>query len=414
MAEIENKITPISGSSRPLRIVVLGYIVRGGFGGLAWHHLQYVAGLLRLGHDVLFVEDSDDFPSCAHLDKELDADPTEGLAFAERAFQRLNMPGRYAYHDAFTGQWLGPVARGAEEFCRSADVVIDVSAVNPVREWWLEAPVRILIDTDPAFLQIRHLQHEPARKSAEAHNAFFSFAENIGARDCLIPDDGLPWQPTRQPVLLEEWPVTPLPEDGCFSTVMQWDSYPVLKHDGREFGMKSASFGPYFDFPQQCRVPLALGIGGASRPPRERLLQKGWRLCNAAEFARDPWQYQQFIRRSWGEFSVAKHGYVAARTGWFSERSANYLASGRPVVVQDTAFSQVLPTGEGLFAFQSPEEAREALHEVSLDFPRHAAAARKLAEQYFDSNEVLKDLLAKASVAAQHPWAIPAKSSALE
>ena len=387
--------------ARPLRIVVLGYIIRGGFGGLAWHHLQYVLGLRRLGHDVLFVEDSDDYPCCVHLDKELDADPTEGLAFADAAFGRLDMPERYAYHDAFTQRWLGPAANQAEDFCRSADMVINISAVNPLRAWWADVPVRALIDTDPVFVQIRHLQNAGARRLAEAHNVFFTFAENYGQLDCQIPDDGLAWLPTRQPVVLDQWPVEPLPAEGSFSTVMQWDSYPALEHGGRVFGMKSASFGPYFDLPQRCRVPLVLGIGGASRPPRQELSQRGWQLQDAGVFARDPWAYRRFIQNSWGEFSVSKQGYVAARTGWFSERSANYLASGRPVIVQDTGFSRFLPTGAGLLAFQSPDEALEALHEVARDLPRHASAARKIAERYFDSDKVVTDLVTQAKCGAQ-------------
>lgn len=400
-ASIESSSLSELASRKRLRIAVLGYIVRGGFGGLAWHHLQYVVGLLRLGHDVLFLEDSDDFPSCVHLDKELDADPTEGLAFADRAFRRLGIAGRYAYHDAFTDRWLGPAAQYAEDFCRDADIVLNVSAVNPCRKWWIEVPLRVLIDTDPVFVQVRHLRNELDRRSAETHNAFFTFAENYGKPDCLVPDDGLPWLPTRQPIVLDQWPVVPMPDDGCFSTVLQWDSYPAVRHEGREFGMKSASFGPYLDLPQRCRVPLVLGIGGASRPPRQELLRHGWKLQEALEFARDPWGYQQFVQRSWGEFSVAKHGYVLARTGWFSERSANYLASGRPVVLQDTGFSSVLPTGEGLLAFRSPEEAVQALDEVSRDLSRHAKAARMIAEQHFDSNKVLNELLVKAMEVAQ-------------
>lgn len=379
-----------------LRIVVMGYVIRGPLGGLAWHHLQYVAGFDRLGHDVLFIEDSDDYPSCVHLDGgAVDTDPTEGLAFASRAFDRLGISGKFAYYDEHTHQWLGPAADHAETFCRSADIVVNISAVNPVRPWWAEAPARVLIDTDPAFVQIRHLQSERARQLAAAHNAFFTFAEKFGDDDCLVPDDGLPWQPTRQPVVLDAWPVSPVAADAPFSTVMQWSSYQELEHEGISYGMKSVSFEPYFDLPHRVDAPLLLGVGGAARPPQTRLVDNGWQVRNAIEFTRDPWQYQQFIRDSAGEFSVAKQGYVDSRSGWFSERSANYLASGRPVVLQDTGFSDRLPTGEGLLAFRTPEEAVEALERIRRNLSTESLAARRLAEQWFDSSEVLRSLLTR-------------------
>jgi hypothetical protein len=387
---------PLRSSSR-LRIVVLGYIVRGPMGGLAWHHLQYVAGLDRLGHEVLYVEDSDDYPSCVHMqDGRLDTDPCEGLEFTRRAFSRLKLSDRFAYYDAHTSTWWGPWADSAEDFCRSADVVLNISAVNPVRPWWAWAPLRVLIDTDPVFVQIRHLQSAASRQLASAHNAFFTFGERFGDSDCTIPDDGFGWKPTRQPVLLECWPPSEAPSDRPFSTVMQWGSYRALEHEGVRYGMKSDSFGPYIDLPRHSPVPLLLGIGGASRPRGTELQDHGWQVQNTSEFTEDPWQYQDFIRNSAGEFSVAKQAYVVSRSGWFSERSANYLASGRPVIVQDTGFSDILPTGEGLLAFRTPQEAQDALQAVCSDLPRHSAVARRIAETHFASDAVLSRLLADA------------------
>lgn len=387
---------PGRAGATPLRVVVLGYLIRGPMGGLAWHHLQYVAGLHRLGHDVLFIEDSGDYPACFHLDGEVDTDPAEGLAFASRAFDRLGLGERWAYHDAHTAGWLGPVAKRTEGFCRSADVVLNVSGINPVREWWADVPVRVLIDTDPVFVQVGHLHSETSRAFAGAHNAFFTFAENFGKPGCTVPDDGLPWQPTRQPVVLDAWPVEPAPNAAAYTTVMQWDSYRTVDHAGVNYGMKSRSFEPYFDLPLRCRAALELAIGGASKPPRQRLAAAGWRVRNPIGFARDPWEYQRYIVESAGEFSIAKHGYVISRCGWFSERSANYLAAGRPVVLQDTGFSEVLPTGAGLFAFQSPDEAIDMLDRVERDWALHASAARAIAEEHFDARKVLARLLEQA------------------
>jgi hypothetical protein len=373
-----------------VRIVVLGYLVRGPLGGLVWHHLQYAVGLARLGHDVTFVEDSDDHPwSCYDPERHVtDTDPTYGLRFAAPLFERVGLGDGWAYHDAHRSNWLGPAAVGAVEPCERAELVLNLGGVNPVRPWLAGAPARVLVDTDPVFTQIRHLTDGAARARAEQHTAFLSFGENVEN----LPDDGLPWRPTRQPVVLDLWDVTPGPPAGSFTTVMQWESYPPVEHEGRPYGMKSESFAPYVDLPRRTgsRLELALGTPDA---PRALLAERGWSLANPLEVARDAWDYQSYIRRSKGEFAVAKHGYVAARCGWFSERSACYLATGRPVVAQDTGFSDRLATGSGLFAFSTPEEAAAALAEVVGDYQVHCRAARSLAEQEFDSATVLAALI---------------------
>ncbi len=184
-----------------MRIVVLGYVVRGPIGGLAWHHLQYVDGLNRLGHDVRFVEDSDDFAGCYDPSRHVtDADPSFGLRFAADAFGRLGLTEKWSYFDAHSNRWAG--APSAEEFCRSADMVLNVSGVNPLREWTARPSVRVFVDTDPLFTQVHNLPDEAARSRVAGHNVFFSFGENIGKPSSTVPDDGFPRQPTRQPIVL--------------------------------------------------------------------------------------------------------------------------------------------------------------------------------------------------------------------
>lgn len=383
-----------------MRVLVLGYIVRGPLGGHAWHHLQYVLGLERLGHDVYFLEDSDDFESCYDpTTHEMTADPAFGLSFTRSAFERVGLNDRWAYYDAHTATWHGPAAYKALELCRTAEVCLNVSGVNPLREWLQRVPLRVLIDTDPAFTQVRNLIDPRALRLASLHNAFATFGENIGRPDCTIPSDGLPWQPTRQPIVLDAWPVTPGPTDGNFSTMMQWESYPSLRYDGCEYGMKSLSFAPYFDLPAQVDSRLELALGG-STAPRARLASSGWIVRDPYELSSDPWVYQRFIQACMAEFSVAKQGYVATASGWFSDRSAEYLASGRPVVTQETGFSRWLQTGSGVFAFASPQEARAGIERVSREYERHCRGARAVAEEYFDARRVLPSLLERAAAAA--------------
>jgi len=383
----------IDAASR-LRIVVLGYIVRGPLGGLAWHHLQYVMGLAALGHDVYFVEDSGDSQWCCYdpVRDVTDTDPSYGLQFAATAFARVGLGDRWAYYDAHRTRWCGPAADRGPRLCAAANVVLNVSGVNPLRPWLAGAPVRVLLDTDPAFTQIRHLTDPDARALAAQHNAFFSFAENIAQADCTVPADGLNWQPTRQPVVLDAWPVTAGPAHGKFTTVMQWDSYPARTYGGREYGMKSASFMPYLDLPQRVGPIFDIAIGSATAP-RDLLRAHGWVVRDSREPTRDPWTYRRYIQESAAEFGVAKHGYVASRSGWFSERSAVYLASGRPVVTEDTGFSSWLETGSGLLRFTALEEATEAIVRVREDYARHCRAARAIAEQYFDAHAVLQRLI---------------------
>jgi hypothetical protein len=176
---------------------------------------------------------------------------------------------------------------------------------------------------------------------------------------------------------------------------MQWDSYSSRDYNGMHYGMKSESFSPYLDLPRHTWVELEIALGSVEAP-REQLVEQGWRLRDPLEVTRDPWSYQDYIRNSRGEFSVAKHGYVVTNSGWFSERSACYLASGRPVVVQDTGFSSQLSGDAGLVAFSTPDQALAGLEDVNADYQRHCEAARALAETCFDARQVLRSLLDRA------------------
>lgn len=380
-------------ASEKLRIAILGYVVRGPLGGAAWHHLQYVLGLTQLGHDVIFLEDSDDFPSCYDPSRHTtDTAPSYGLRFAETAFNRIGMGSKWAYYDAHTSTWLGPLAYRLSRRLDSFDIVFNVSGINPLRPWFQQIPRRILVDTDPVFTQIRHLQEEPARARGELHTHYFSFGENLGNANCLIPHDGFDWKPTRQPVVLGAWPVTPGVRNGAFTTVMQWHSYKSREYQGQHFGMKALSLEEFIDLPQNARATFELALGSASAP-RDLLRDKGWRIADPLAVTLDPWTYQKYIQDSKAEFSVAKHGYVISNSGWFSERSAVYLASGRPVVTQETGFSEHIPCGRGLFSFRTAREAVAAIDEVNGNYDNHCRWAREIAEEYFDAKNVLSAML---------------------
>jgi hypothetical protein len=377
-----------------MKIVVLGYIVRAPLGGLAWHHFQYFLGLNALGHDVLFVEDSDDFPGCYNPSTyTTTTDPTYGIEFIENLFRRYDVQQHWSYNDVHAKRWYGQQEAVVKQFCSHADIVLNLSAVNPLREWWHKVPVRVYVDTDPGFTQIRHLQEHDSMVQALEHTHHFTFGENFGKAGCTIPDDGLKWRPTRQPIYLPAWKVQVAPNYSRWTTVMQWDSYKVREYNGEAYGMKSTSFKEFMNLP--LLVPtetLELAIGGANSPLDE-MNTNGWKTISSLIPTHTPSSYQQYIAESKGEWTIAKSGYVMSRSGWFSERSACYLATGKPVITQDTGFTDFISGNEGLLAFSSAEEAAEQLRHVSADYKHHCLQARSIVEAEFESGTVLEKLL---------------------
>lgn len=380
-------------SNKKLNIVVAGYIVGGPLGGLVWHHLQYILGLHLMGHHVLFVEDSNDYPSCYHPKSyEVTTDPSYGLDFIQKVFTRYGVRDNWAYYNYHTDVWHGKTFSQVRSFADTADIFINLSGVNPLRDIFVNIPIRVLLDTDPVFTQIRHLTEPAAMANALKHTHFFTFGENIGRACCSIPDDGFQWQATRQPVVLNLWSNQGYKKNANWTTVMQWDSYKTREYKGHVFGMKSSSFTDYFSLPQKVDEVFELAVGSTT-PPKEKLRQHGWNIINPIEVSLSPADYQQYLRQSKGEWSIAKQGYVASNSGWFSERTTGYLATGRPAVVEDTGFSKIIETGRGLFSFTTPEEVIAAIEEVNSKYEEHCKWAREIAEEYFRYDKVLNGLL---------------------
>jgi hypothetical protein len=378
-----------------LKIIVFGYIVRCPLGGIAWHYLQYVKGLADMGHEVLFYEDSGDSLYCCYDPSRgiSDIDPSYGLQFTDILFRRLGLKGKWIYYDAHSSNFYGTSSEKFKHMCKDTDLLINFSMSVPLRSWFDSIHSRALIDTDPVFTQIRHLTDIDCKARALEHNSFFTFGGNIHNEDCTIPDDGLPWIPTKQPVVLSNWDMTPGKPEGKFTTVMQWDSYKPREYNGMFYGMKSSSFTPFYDLPGLTTDTFELAVGQA---PRKLLVAKGWLLEDPLKVTKDPWTYKHYIQQSKAEFGVAKHGYVDSRSGWFSERSAAYLASGRPVIVQDTGFGSWLPSGKGILSFNRLEDAVGCVEDLNRNYDSNCLFAREIAEQYFDSKKVLSEVIEKS------------------
>jgi hypothetical protein len=353
-----------------------------------------VLGLKKLGHEVLFLEDSDNYPGCSNpFTGELTTDPSHGLKFIQKVFNDFDIKDSWAYYDAHTNTWQGLKRETVFLFCNSADIVLNISAINPLRDWYAKIPNRILIDTDPVFTQIRHLTNKTDFELAGQHTAFFSFGENFGKPGCTIPNDGFNWQSTRQPVFLDAWNFGEVNTNGKWTTVMQWDSYNQQTYKNGVYGMKSKSFSKFVDLPKLLKTEnFELAIGSATAPI-EQLKSNGWNVISSLIPTKTANSYQHFIQQSKGEWSIAKHGYVISNSGWFSERSAAYLASGKPVIIQNTGFSDFIETGKGLHSFKNCEEAISSIEKVNSGYRTECSEARTIAEDYFNSDFVLTSLL---------------------
>jgi hypothetical protein len=307
---------------------------------------------------------------------------------------RLGLAGRWIYRNAPDGSYHGLPEAEARKLCASADLFVNVSGCGWMRPEYRAIPRRVFLDTDPMFTQVGFKPD-----LALAHNFLFTYAENIGQPDCRIPMLGLKWRTTRQPVVLDWWqPATEPPRD-VFTTVMNWTSYKGCEYEGQTWGQKDVEFVKFVDLPGRVaqKFEIAMGMGPGMKRPTEMLRAKGWAIVEPSERLPDPWTYRDYLRGSKAEWSVAKEGYVKSRSGWFSCRSACYLALGRPCVLQDTGWSREYPTGRGLFAFRTVEEAAAGIEAVNADYASHCAAARRIGEEFFDARIVLEAMLEKVS-----------------
>lgn len=386
-----------------LRIVVTGLAITFPLGGVFWDYLQYALGFQQLGHDVLYLEDTGG-RWCYDASEQTFVEAGEGSAarFSE-AMARLapTLTGRWHFRDA-AGATYGMSWEAVKQFCRTADLFVHISASCGLRDEYRRAGRLVFIDSDPMYTQSSFPRYAAGTATPDEnarvamllqHDHFFTFGENVGSPGCRIPGVLVPWQPTRQPVVLDLFvPVPPGHRRRVLTTVGSWETSekgPVVEEVA--YGGKGQEFERFLDLPSHSRLPLELALSGPA--PRTRLTAHGWHVIDGHEVSRDPATYRDYLARSFAEWSVAKNAYVASRSGWFSCRSACYLALGVPVIVQDTGFRCVLPAGDGLFAFSTLDDAAAAIERLLADPGRHAAAAREIAREYFDARAVLGRLI---------------------
>lgn len=383
-----------------LRIVVAGYLVRCPLGGYAWQVAHYLLGLQRLGHDVWFYEDNDYYAPAFDPERQV-VEPVYdyGIKAAAQFFERIGCAERWVFVDAARGRTYGLARAGADRVLGDADLLINLGGVNRIGAERRSGRPSVYIDLDPAYTQLRLDNGDrQVRALLEDHAVLFTTGENIGTARSPIPTGGFSWRHTRQPIVIDQWAHAAAPRP-VYTTVGKWNvGGRDLQFGGETFQWrKRDEFLRCLELPALTGATFELAMDVDSVPgDRERLQAHGWRVTDPLAVSSDPWTYRDYIRTSRGELTVAKDMNVRLRSGWFSDRAACYLAAGRPVIEQDTAFGDVLPLGPGLHAFRTVDEAAAAVRAIEADYSRASANAREVAHEYFAAEKVLSALLRAA------------------
>jgi hypothetical protein len=362
-------------------------------GGATWAVLQYVLGLRGLGHEVILIEPLTP-PKSRPADWKFET--CQSAAYFQRVVKEFGLEKKAALLLAGTERTIGLGYAELQAIARKADVIFNISGMLADEALLATIPRRVYLDLDPAFIQIWQSEYGIDMRM-DAHTHFVTVGQSIGMADCPVPTCGRQWIPTAQPVLLDEWPAANGVKHDALTTVGNWRGYGSVEFQGQHYGQKAHSLRAFFPLPRHTDEKLApaLAIHPKETADLEALVENGWTILDPARVAGTPGNYRDFIQASKGEFGIAKSGYVLSGCGWFSDRSVCYLASGRPVIAQDTGFTRWLPTGEGVIPFTTMEDAVSAIESMNRDYPRHARAARFIAEEHFDSRKVLPRLLQK-------------------
>jgi hypothetical protein len=385
-----------------MRIVVTGLIGQYAFGGVAWDYIQYALGFQALGHDVWYLEDTATWPYDP-VREEPSADCSRNVAYLDHLMRYLDMGDRWIYRNEPDGKYYGITnEKTADKIIAEADILVNVSGACWLRSITAKVKLKFFLDGDPMFTQIRL-----TRGSKEyldrvlSHEKHFTFGLNVGRSGCRVPTLGLAWRPTVQPVALDWWEKIPLAfsnaghlATGAWTTVMQWSSYESNEYEGDEYGQKDVEFLRFCELPTKSTERFVVAMGrGPGNKPTEYLESAGWKILEPSVYLPDYATYRDFLLSSKAEWSIAKNGYVKSNCGWFSCRSACYLAAGKPVVVQDTGWSHHLPSGDGVLAFRTMEDAVARIDDVTRNYEHHCQAAKKYAKTHFDAANVCAELL---------------------
>jgi hypothetical protein len=368
-------------------------------GGHTWVFLQYLLGFRGLGWDVTLIDRLEPEMCFDEAGRSCPLEASVNLRYLQEVAEGHGLDGSYALlYDRGT-RCLGMSREKLLERVSQSSLMLNVNGFVDEEQVLERAPLSVFLDIDPGFGQMwRELGlHDPFR----GHDVYVTIGENIGQPDCEIPTGDMNWLTTPQPVVLDHWPIR-TNDRHAITSVASWrgPSAPI-EYRGKTYGLRAHEFRRFASLPQKAAVSfeIALEIDSSDQKDIDLLRENGWKLVDPHAVAHDPGSYQRYVQSSKAEIMIAKSMYVEARSGWFSDRSICYLASGKPVLAQDTGFGRRYATGEGLLSFTTVEEAADAVQEVLTDYRRHCQAARGLAEEYFDSRKVLGRLVSQLGVA---------------
>jgi hypothetical protein len=374
------------------RIILGSYVFRYPLGGMISWAMQYLNGLIELGHDVYFVEKYGYDNSCYNpVTKEMSDDCSYGIEVVSNVMNRFGMKDRWCFVSKGEN-YFGIQKNRIEEIFSTADLFIDMGSHGSWNDEAQKCQMRVLIDGEPAFTQIKWSNKIDAGSPVPTYDRYYSNGQNIGKTGNPAPSLGLNWGHLYSPISCSSVKVNSPPSGAPYSTVMNWKSHAMIEYKGKQFGQKDIEFARFIDLPQKVGVPMEVAVSGEDIP--ENLLRENkWRLADAQAVTISYHSFNEYIQNCRGEFSVCKNIFVQNKTGWFSDKSAAFLASGRPVILQDTGFSEYLPTGDGLFAVENSAEAAEAIEEIESDYEYHSSQAREIAIEYLDAKKVMGKFL---------------------
>lgn len=378
------------------RIIVGSYVVRFPVGGYLSWTLQWLWGFKRLGHDVYLVEKAAYPDACFNPMTRMSSDDcTYGVAVLRDFLARYGLEDRWCFVDA-AGAYHGLSRKRIEQLFQGADLFIDMGSHGTWVEEAAGCGLRVYIDGEPGFRQMLWCKLLEEGKQLPEYDRYYTVGANIGTIASAAPTANLAWRSIFDPVIVDLYTCEPAPKEAPFTTVMSWQAHAPLEFDGKVYGQKDVEFMNFVELPRLSRVPMEIAVSG--KAPIKRLIECGWRVRDSIEVTLTFDAWKNYIAMSRGEFSVCKNVFVATNSGFFSDRSAAYLASGRPVVMQDTGFSRHLPCGSGLFAVRTADEASAAIDLIAADYTRHARVAREIACEYLEASRVLGNLLGELGV----------------
>lgn len=381
------------------KIIVFGILFWYPLAGVTWQFLHYLLALRRLGYDVYYVEDSGRYVYDPNLN-DMSPDAGPNIRAIAPILDQYGFEGRWAFRGFYPdGQCYGMSEQQILSLYREADAFLNVTGAQEIRDEHMTCRRRIYVESDPISTQIKVANGDAGTIAIlDAHDTHFSFGENLGSPVCPAPIERFRWLPTRQPVVLDQWANAQRP-GAAFNTITTWQNRgkDVVWQGEKYTWSKHHEFLKFIDLPRRRNVPFEMAAG-LDPDVRELVLSHGWRNVDSIPISRDIDRYRNYIQQSRGEFTVAKDQNIRLHSGWFSDRSACYLAASRPVINQDTGFNEFLPTGKGLYSFRTMDDILAAVDAIESDYEGNCRAAREIAQEYFDADKVVGSLMERAGL----------------